>query len=105
MSKNELETKIKEAAAILVYFQNDNCLPCISLRPKIEKMIQTDFPNMNLTFIDSFAHPELTAHFGVFAHPTLLIFFEGKEYNRSSKYVSISELQSKIERLYKLLFD
>ncbi|MFK7947681.1 MAG: thioredoxin family protein, partial [Saprospiraceae bacterium] len=105
MSIKELEETINQQAAILVYFQNDHCPPCMSLRPKVETMAQVDFPKMNLTFIDSFKNPALTAHFGVFAHPTLLIFFDGKEYIRSSKYVSIPELKSKIQRPYTLLFD
>lgn len=105
MSINELQETINQQLAILIYFQNDNCPPCRSLRPKVETMTQADFPKMKLIFIDSFKNPELTAYFGVFAHPTLLIFFDGKEYIRSSKYVSTLELKSKIQRPYTLLFD
>lgn len=105
MSINELQESIDKQSAILVYFQNDHCPPCMSLRPKVETLLETDFPKMKLQFIDSFKNPELTAHSGVFAHPTLLIFFDGKEYIRSSKYVSIPELKSKIQRPYTLLFE
>lgn len=105
MSITELQQKIDSEAAIMVYFQNDLCSPCVSLRPKVEALLASDFPKMDLVFIDSFENPTLTAHFGVFAHPTLLVFLEGKEYIRSSKYVSTAELKSKIERPYHLLFD
>lgn len=105
MSIIDLQQTIQAAAAILIYFQNDQCAPCKSLRPKVEAMVKSDFPKMKLQFIDSFENPELTAHFGVFAHPTLIVFFDGKEFNRSSKYVSIAELQSKLKRPYELLFD
>ena len=105
MSINELQQKIATEAAMLIYFQNDHCPPCMSLRPKVEAMIESDFPKIDLQFIDSFANPELTAQFGVFAHPTLLIFFDGKEYIRTSKYVSVPELKSKIQRPYTLLFE
>jgi thioredoxin-like negative regulator of GroEL len=67
-------------------------------------MVKQDFPKMNLTFVNSFENPELTAQFGVFAHPTLIIFFDGKEYIRASKYVSIQELSQKIKRPYQLIF-
>jgi hypothetical protein len=50
-------------------------------------------------------HPELAGEFHVFANPTLLVFFEGKEYIRKSKYVSIPELQSEIGRLYGMIFE
>ena len=104
MTTAQLEQKIKDNAAILVYFQNDNCPPCMSLRPKVQTMIAEDFPKMNLTFINSFENPQLTAQFGVFAHPTLLVFFDGKEYFRASKYISTQELSQKIERPYQMIF-
>ncbi len=97
-----LET-IKNENAILIYFQNDNCPPCLSLRPKIELMIEKDFSEMKLVFINSGDNPDISAHFKVFAHPTLLVFFEGQEYIRASKYVSVIELKTKIDRLYQLM--
>lgn len=104
MTTERLQQDVKNNKAILVYFQNDNCPPCMSLRPKIQTMVKQDFPKMNLTFVNSFENPELTAQFGVFAHPTLIIFFDGKEYIRASKYVSIQELSQKIKRPYQLIF-
>jgi thioredoxin-like negative regulator of GroEL len=105
MTTAQLQQKIQDKEAILVYFQNDNCPPCMSLRPKVQTMIEQDFPKMNLTFVNSFENPELTAQFSVFAHPTLLIFFDGKEYFRASKYVSTQELSQKIERPYQMIFE
>ena len=97
-----LET-IKNEQAILVYFQNDNCPPCFSLRPKIEEMIKNDFPLMKLVFVNSIKDANVAAHFNVFAHPTLLVFFEGREFIRVSKYVSVVELKGKIQRLYEMI--
>ena len=94
---------IKNEPAILIYFQNDNCSPCLSLRPKIEEMIKNDFPKMKLIFVNSMNEPDLATHFNVFVHPTLLTFFEGKEFIRASKYVSVVELKGKIERLYEMI--
>lgn len=105
MTITTLEQIIQEKSALLVYFQNNHCPPCMSLRPKVETMIRNKFEKMDLMFIDSFENPTLTAHFGIFAHPTLLVFFEGKEYFRASKYVSTQELSSKIQRPYHLIFD
>ncbi len=55
--------------------------------------------------LDTLAHPELAGEFQVFANPTLLVFFEGKEYIRKSKYVSLPELEKEIGRLYNLVFE
>ncbi len=101
---NELIQFVNEQTAIIVYFYNDDCPPCISLRPKVERLIKDTFPKMNLVWVNSKNHPEIPAHYSVFANPTILVFFEGKEFKRFSKYVSISELEQAIERYYKLVF-
>lgn len=101
----EILNTIKNETAVLLYFQDNNCPPCKSLRPKIITMVEEQFPEIELIFIDSYNETALAAHFGVFAHPTLLIFFEGKEYIRASKYVSVVELSSKIDRLYQMIIN
>ncbi len=104
VTNQELEEIIKREDALIIYFYNDHCPPCISLRPKVKKMVKEDFPNMKIFFINSEKYPELTALHGVFANPTLLVFFDGREFIRKSKYVSIAELSGEIGRLYNLMF-
>jgi thioredoxin-like negative regulator of GroEL len=101
------KTSLDEALlnpAVLLYFFHDQCPPCQSLRPKVKTLLENAFPDMQLVLVDSFQHPEITATFNVFGFPTLLGFFEGKEFFRKSKYVSIPELSQVIERPYRLLF-
>ncbi|HIP37360.1 MAG TPA: thioredoxin [Crocinitomix sp.] len=98
-----LKQKIKTAKGILLYFKNDNCPPCMALRPKVQRLINDKFNKMDFEIIDTVEQPELSNEFQVFANPTILVFFEGKEYIRKSKYVSILELEKDINRLYKLV--
>jgi len=100
----QTEELLKKETAVLLYFFSDSCAPCISLRPKVIELVNSSFPKMKLVFINSATNPMVPAHFSVFANPTLLIFFEGKEYNRLSKYVSISQLEEVIERPYSMIF-
>lgn len=100
----QLQEEINSEAALLAYFYNDNCAPCKSLRPKIEDMINRKYPKIELRFINSEIHPEITAEYGIFSNPTLLTFFDRKEYVRKSKYVSIPELEKEIDRLYDMMF-
>ena len=102
--KSELVGAILNSAATTVYFYNDACAPCVSLRPKIEEMVTQNFEKMNLVFVNSAEFPELSSAYGVFASPTIIVFFEGKENFRVSKYISVGELSDKIERYYNLLF-
>lgn len=104
---NQLE-KVKEIIeqdmGVLLYFYNDDCPPCISLRPKVEKLMGERFPKMKLVWVNSKSSPDIPAAYGVFANPTILIFFEGKEFKRFSKYVSVNELETAIERYYTMAF-
>ncbi len=103
MHLSDIEILIKDKQALLLYFQNDGCAPCVSLRPKVEEMVKSGFPEMHLKFIDAATNPSITAHFGIYGFPTLLVFFDGKEFRRLSKYVSIPQLKEAIERPYQLL--
>jgi len=103
-SLNDLISLIEGEKGLVVYFYSDRCAPCISLRPKVKEMIETDFRSMKLVFVNSEHKPVVAAHFGVFANPAILVFFEGKEFRRYSKYISINELGGDIERVYQLLF-
>jgi thioredoxin 1 len=96
---------IKDSQALLIYFYSDQCAPCISLRPKVEQLLKEDYPEMKLQLINSQHFPEITASFSVFAFPSLILFFEGREQQRFSKYVSIQQLHETIGRPYSLIFD
>ena len=105
MTPEELEIKIREAKGILVYFKNDFCGPCAALRPKVTELLSTQFSKMEMVIVDSFTNPSLAGQYNVFGNPTLLVFFEGREYIRKSKYISMPELQGEIERYYKMVFE
>ncbi|HPE57103.1 MAG TPA: thioredoxin family protein [Bacteroidales bacterium] len=95
---------ISEEVGVLLYFYNDDCAPCISLRPKVEELMQKRFPKMKVLWVNSKTTPEIPASYSVFANPTILVFFDGKEFKRFSKYVSVNELEASIERYYSLAF-
>ena len=104
MKIQDIEKLITEKAAVLLYFYNDNCAPCKILRPKVQELVQDNFPNIEFRLINAEQFPATSAQFGVFASPALLVFFEGKEYIRESKNISIDELHDKIERIYNMIF-
>jgi thioredoxin-like negative regulator of GroEL len=99
----EIQSILASKPAVLLYFYSDNCAPCISLRPKVEELLKADFPEMELLLVNSEKHPDITAQFGVFANPTLLLYFDGHEHQRLSKYVGVAQLKEAISRPYSLL--
>jgi thioredoxin 1 len=101
---SQLQQLIDQEEGLLVYFYSNKCAPCLSLRPKVVKMVDEDFPKMKLVFVDSEKSPDIPAAFSVFANPGIIVFFDGREYRRYSKYISIDQLGGEIERIYNMVF-
>lgn len=104
-SIEQAEEIIRSHPAVMLYLYNDNCAPCISLRPKVVELVCDSFPRLNLFFINSAVKPEIAAHFSSFSNPTLITYFEGKEYKRMSKYIGIPQLSEEIRKPYFLVFE
>lgn len=100
-----VESVISDHTMVMLYFYNNNCPPCLSLRPKISSLIKDKFPKIELYFSDSEKYPAIPAHYQVFSNPTIILFIEGKEHFRHSKYISEFQLSEKIERVYEMLFE
>jgi len=100
----QFEQVLAENDAVLSYFSTEQCSVCKSLKPKIIEMMDESFPKMKLIFIQSDQLPELAAQNRVFAAPTIVVFFAGRETIRKSRAFGIDELRSEIERPYTLLF-
>lgn len=103
-SLDKLRQRIEDSIAIFVYFYNDSCAPCLSLRPKIIEMINEDFPEMELVFVNSKNHMEIASEYGIFETPTMIAFFDGKESLRKGKYSSIDNIKDTMGRYYRMLF-
>lgn len=104
-SIHQYEQILAENDAVLSYFSTGNCSVCKVLKPKISAMIKESFPNMKLVSIESDQFPELAAQNRVFAAPTILVFFAGREAIRKSRAFGLDELRIEIERPYAILFE
>jgi thioredoxin-like negative regulator of GroEL len=93
-----------EEPALLAYFSTEACNVCRILKPKVAELIQTEFPKIKPVYIKSDILPEVAAQNQVFAAPTILVFFEGREYIRKSRNIGIGELQREIQRPYSMIF-
>ena len=84
---------LKNNKIALVYFSNDACNVCHVLAPKIENLIINKFPKIVFKKINSKEEMILTGQLSIFTFPTILLFIEGKEYFRKSRYISLIELE------------
>lgn len=101
---NEFSEAIQNEKAVLVYFSHEKCNVCKVLKPKIAELIEEKFPKIKMIYSDTVLDPETAGQNRIFAVPTILTFFEGQEFARKSRNISISELEEIIERPYNMIF-
>ena len=104
-SEAEFDKIIKEELGVLFYFSRVTCNVGEALEPKVQKLLKEDFPKIPFYFVDMDKTPTISARFTVFVEPTILVFFDEKETIRKSRIISIGELSSSIERIYRLAFE
>lgn len=103
-SLEEFNRMKQEEPALLAYFSTDACNVCKVLKPKVYELVQTEFPKLKLGYVKSDVLPEVAGQHQVFAAPTILVFFDGREYIRKSRNIGIEELRREIHRPYSMIF-
>ncbi|MDD2369556.1 MAG: thioredoxin family protein [Sulfuricurvum sp.] len=91
--------------AVMLYFSAPTCNVCHALKPKLVDAITAEFPIFVIESIDISETPEIASHFSVFAIPTVLIFFQGREFLRKSRHMSVGEVVEDIRRPYNLMVE
>lgn len=102
-STEEFEKLCRDEDAILFYFSHDTCNVCKVLKPKLAEMLDKHFPKIKRFYADTKNYPDIAGQNRIFAVPTILIWFGGREYLRKSRNISLDELAQEIERPYKML--
>lgn len=88
-----------------IYFKGENCSVCQELYPKIKSHFEENYSELEFQVVEVQKEPEIAAQNGVFTIPVLLIFFEGKEHFRFVRNFSTREVDEKLERTYRLMFE
>jgi thioredoxin len=102
---NDIQEINSNNEAVLIYFSSESCSVCKVLKPKIAGLIESEFPKMKLFYVDIEKSPLISGQYRIFTIPTLLVFFDGKEYIRKSRNIGLRELQEEIERPYGMVFE
>jgi thiol-disulfide isomerase/thioredoxin len=100
----EFNRFLAENPAVLVYFSTVECNVCKVLKPKVETLFSAEFPEFKLCYVETNLQPEVAAQNRIFAVPTIVIYFEGKEFVRKSRSFGIDELKNEVYRPYSILF-
>ncbi len=87
-----------------VYFSTPECSVCKVLKPKVIELLRDDFPRIKFAYVDCNTAKELAAQKSIFSVPTILFYFDGKEFIRKSRNINMAELHSEISRPYSMIF-
>ncbi len=91
--------------AAVVYFAGADCGVCHVLEPRVRALLSESFPRIAFGRVATEQATELAAQQSVFAVPTLLVFFDGRESFRYARNFSIGEIERDIARPYGMFFD
>lgn len=104
-SLEELDNILKDELACLVYFSSPTCNVCHVLRPKIMEVAETSFKELKCLHVDLSLTPEIGSQMQVLAAPTVIVFFEGKEFIRKYRNMSVDGLMQEIQRPYTMIME
>jgi thiol-disulfide isomerase/thioredoxin len=102
---NDFVALLTDEPMVLAYFSHEGCSVCRVLKPKVFELLENEFPKIKAVSVDTVLSPELAAQNRVFGVPSILVFFEGREYFRFSRNIGIGELRESIMRPYKLMIE
>lgn len=104
-SLDEFQKVVSEKDAVIVYFSNNVCGACDVLEDKITELLKTDYPKMEMYIANTEFNPEIAGQNRIFASPSLIIFFTGREQARFSRTVGMSQIKGVIDRPYGMIFE
>jgi thioredoxin 1 len=98
-----LQNSINTGNPVLIYFSGENCSVCKVLKPKIDEEVKRNFPLFEIYEVKTDLHKEITSHFTVFSIPTMLVFFDKKEFFRRGRNMSVPMFMEELRRPYNLM--
>ncbi len=99
----EIEKTIEENPAVLLYVSAPNCNVCDVLKGKIQELFK-EFEKVKLVEANVAKVPQIQGAFNVFSAPTILLFFDGKEFAREGRNISLELFRQKVQKVYELYF-
>jgi len=105
MNKDELEKIIAENEAVMLYFSGEHCGVCKVIQPKIKELFTTHFPKIKQLYISADQFPQTAAQLHVLTIPTVILFFDAKEFIRQSRHISCEQIEQQLSRTYNLYFN
>ncbi len=97
MEFQEFQQEIKINQKTCVYFTTVDCQVCRVVKPKLKSILK-EYPHISLIEINLMDSPIIASQNMVFAVPTLIIFSNGNEVKRFSRYLDMSDISIFLQR-------
>ena len=95
---------LKQKRFSFIYLTTQNCNVCKILQPKLRDLA-SKFKGSEFHLIDLDVLKEASGYFMAFSVPAFLVYSEGKELLRESRLMNIDEIEDKLDRYYKMIFE
>ena len=100
ISEIEKLEELKASGAAFILFGGKQCNVCHALRPQLEAMLQSDYPEIVSIYIDCEVSPEICAQHSVFTLPVVQFYIEDKKVTDFARSFSIQQLRQSMHRSY-----
>ncbi len=99
---NDIEkfVKMKATGAVFILFGGKQCNVCQALRPQLENMLESHYPDITSAYIDCEVSPEICAQHSVFTLPVVQFYIEDKKITEFARSFSIEQLRQSMQRSY-----
>lgn len=90
-SEAELNQKLKQEETVILYITTPTCGVCSAIFPNIQRTV-SDFP-FSFLKLDASKQPKASAQHNVFTVPTVLVFHQGREVLRESRFIDVDRIE------------
>ncbi|AJA48471.1 thioredoxin [Clostridium pasteurianum DSM 525 = ATCC 6013] len=101
-SSDNMDSFIKENKISMIYFSSNACNVCVGLLPKIGELMEK-YRKIAYVKVDIDKLQSVVGKYSIFTLPAIILFIDGKEIIREARFISIVELEKKIQRFYDLV--
>ncbi|MXO80326.1 thioredoxin [Paenibacillus sp. OT2-17] len=98
-SVNEIDTFIQNNRLSMLYVSQEDCNVCHAIYPKLKELLN-NYPEIKLAHIDAGQVEAVAGKLLIFTVPTIILFFDQKEYLREGRFVQFEQLEARLEQLY-----
>ena len=97
-TKEHLEQFTSEEKLIILYFSSKGCNVCQAVFPKLMNLVEVYSVKVAKISIDE--QTEIAGQSLVFTVPTVLIFYEGREILRESRFIDFQKVERTLNLFY-----